>query len=233
MPLLRHYLQDFSSLFFPSFCGGCGTLLHKGETGICLRCCSRLPRTHLHDVRGNRIERLFWGRIEVEMATAFLFMPRRGITHHLIHELKYKGNKQIGDLLGQLFGEDLRRSQQMSDFDLILPVPLHPRKLYERGYNQCDAIGSGLMKSTGIPFSADHLIRGTFSGSQTRKSRIERWQNTDSIFRINDAADLTGLHILLIDDVITTGSTLEACCIALKEAADLQISIAALALPVR
>jgi len=150
----------------------------------------------------------------------------------MIHELKYHGNRQVGVVLGKLFGQDLQRSQRMSTFDRILPIPLHPKKEHQRGYNQCHAICEGLEESLGVPWSRSHLVRDSFSESQTRKSRFERWTNMDSIFAINHSEELEHQHILLIDDVITTGATIEACCHALSSIRGIGISVAALALPV-
>lgn len=223
--------HDFSSLFFPAYCGGCSTPLQRGERAICTTCLMRLPRTRIHDLAENRVEKLFWGRADVITATAFLHMPRKGITHHLIHDLKYRGNQEVGELLGAAFGNELVQSQRMSTFDLIIPVPLHPRKERMRGYNQCDPICRGLSQTLGVPWSRTHLIRRAFTESQTRKSRFDRWKNTESIFHINDADFLTQKHILLVDDVITTGATFEACAKALAAIPGIGISVAALAMP--
>lgn len=230
---LKDLFYDFGSLFFPAYCAGCGTPLQRGEEAICLNCLARLPRTRMHDLRNNRLEQLFAGRVDIEMATAFLHMPRSGLVHHLVHELKYRGNQQVGVVLGKLFGEELLRSSSMNRFDGMVSVPLHERKRILRGYNQCDAIAGGLKEAMDIPYWPDRLVRRRFSESQTRKSRMERWNNMDSIFDVQHPGELDGQHLLLIDDVITTGSTIEACCQALLRVPGLRVSVAALAMPLQ
>jgi len=229
---LTNFLHDFSALFFPAYCGGCTFPLQRGEQTICTTCLMRLPRTRLHDYPENRVEKLFWGRADIIYATAFLHMPRKGITHRLIHELKYAGNQQVGELLGRAFGLELLHSKRMCSFDLILPVPLHPRKERTRGYNQADPICRGLSESLNAPWSRNHLVRNTFTETQTRKNRFDRWKNTDSIFRLEDPDELANRHVLLVDDVITTGATFEACARVLSAIPGIGISVAALAMPV-
>jgi ComF family protein len=223
---------DLTSLFFPAYCAGCTMPLSRGENAICTNCLMRLPRTCLHDYHENRVEKLFWGRADILTATAFLHMPRRGITHRLIHELKYQGNREVGVQLGLLFGQDLLRSRRMSSFDLILPVPLHPKKEHQRGYNQCHAICEGMAAAMDIPWSNAHLVREQWSDSQTRKNRFERWNNLEHKFAVHSETEMAGRHILLVDDVITTGATFEACAQVLAQIPGTGISVAALALPV-
>lgn len=186
----------------------------------------------MHDESGNKLERLFWGRTDIEAATAFLKMPREGTVHRLIHELKYKENKSVGIRLGKLFGTELVSSQRMNHYDYIIPVPLHPKKLYLRGYNQCDCIAEGLSHTLGSEMLTDHLRRIVFTQSQTRKSRYDRWKNVETIFGVRNPEILEGKRVLLIDDVITTGSTIEACSNVLNQIRGLRLSVASLAMPV-
>lgn len=192
-----------------------------------------LPRASLHQLRENKLERLFWGRADVAMATAFLRMSRKGLTHRLVHELKYEGNKEIGQMLGTLFGQELKKIEEWKSVDLIIPVPLHPKKEQLRGYNQSYEIASGVSESMAIPTSKTALTRKHFTETQTKKSRVERWKNVSDIFDINEDEINTSHHILLVDDVITTGATIESCVLALKNNKALRVSVAALAMPVR
>lgn len=192
-----------------------------------------LPRALIHQLRENKLERLFWGRADVSMATAFLRMSRKGLTHRLVHELKYEGNKEIGQLLGTLFGQELKKIDEWKSVDLIIPVPLHPKKEQLRGYNQSYEIASGVSESMDVPTTKTALTRKHYTDSQTKKSRVERWQNVSEIFDINENELNTSNHILLVDDVITTGATIESCVLALTNNKKIRVSVAALAMPVR
>ena len=192
-----------------------------------------LPRASIHQLRENKLERLFWGRADVAMATAFLRMSRKGLTHRLVHELKYEGNKEIGQLLGTLFGQELKKIDEWKSVDLIIPVPLHPKKEQLRGYNQSYEIASGVSESMDVPTTKTALTRKHYTDSQTKKSRVERWQNVSEIFDINENELNTSNHILLVDDVITTGATIESCVLALTNNKKIRVSVAALAMPVR
>lgn len=231
MKNFKRSLNDFVGLFFPAYCSACDCSLLNGEESICLRCQMKLPRTAIHDERGNQVEKIFWGRVDVQLATAFLKMPHGGMAHHLIHELKYRNNQQVGIRLGKLFGHELKRSDSMSDFDVILPVPLHPKRLYFRGYNQCDCIAAGLESTLGVPVDYEILKRIKYNDSQTRMGRYARWKNVETIFNLTDPTLLEGKSVLLVDDVITTGATIEACAQLLNGVSGLKLAVAALAIP--
>ena len=201
------------------------------EKAVCMHCLTHLPRLQMHDERDNTVEKLFWGRIELEAATAFLSMPRNGISHRLIHRLKYHGDQEVGERLGALFAHELLESERMKGIDVIVPVPLHPKKLHVRGYNQCDCIARGMAETLGAEVSLNNLTRTHFSASQTRRGRISRWSNVKDIFWVREPEKFENKRILLIDDVITTGATIEACATALKKIQGLQLSVAALAVP--
>jgi len=226
-------VSDFSNLLYPNYCAGCGHLLYKNEQAICLSCQHKLPKANFHDEPDNPVEKIFWGRVRIVSATAFLRMPRKGSVHRIIHELKYKQNPEAGVVLGKLFGLELKNSQRMGHFDAVIPVPLHPEKRYLRGYNQCERIAQVIAQSLGIPCHSEALLRTEHSESQTRKHRYNRWENVNELFVINPEVHLQDQHILLIDDVITTGATLEACAAALLRLPGLTVSIGAIALPVR
>jgi len=226
-------VSDFSNLLYPNYCTGCGHLLYKSEMAICLSCRHQLPKANFHDQPHNPVEKIFWGRVPIASATAFLRMPRKGKVHRIIHELKYRQNPDAGVALGKLLGQELTNSQRMSHFDGVVPVPLHPEKLYLRGYNQCERIAFGISQSMHIPCFSQALLRTEHSESQTRKHRYNRWQNVSDLFIVNSEIELCHKHLLLIDDVITTGATLESCAKALLEQKGTSVSIAAIAFPIR
>jgi ComF family protein len=226
------YVQEFVSLIFPAYCASCSQTLFAYEIGLCMRCQGNLPRTHLHDQEDNKIERLFWGHSPIYTASAFLKMSRKSRVHNMIHQLKYNGNQIIGERLGYLFGLDLQQSQRMNHFDFIIPVPLHPKKKNIRGYNQCDCIAEGIAEAMKTKTLKENLVRNIYNESQTRKSRYARWENVDEIFILKNPDLLKKKHILLVDDVITTGSTLQACAATLSKVEGIKVSIGALAVAV-
>jgi ComF family protein len=201
------------------------------EKAVCMHCLTHLPRLQMHDECDNAVEKLFWGRIELEAATAFLSMPRNGISHRLIHRLKYHGDQEVGERLGALFAHELLESERMKGIDVIVPVPLHPKKLHVRGYNQCDCIARGMAETLGAEISLNNLTRTHFSATQTRRGRISRWSNVKDIFWVREPEKFENKRILLVDDVITTGATIEACATALLKINGVQLSVGALAIP--
>jgi ComF family protein len=225
------YATDLGALFFPKYCSSCNRNLMHYEKAVCMHCLTHLPRLQLHDERDNAVEKLFWGRIDVEAATAFLSMPRNGISHRLIHRLKYHGDQEVGERLGALFAHELLESERMKGIDVIVPVPLHPKKLHVRGYNQCDCIARGMAETLGADISLNNLTRTHFSATQTRRGRISRWSNVKDIFWVREPEKFENKRILLVDDVITTGATIEACATALLKINGVQLSVGALAIP--
>jgi len=225
------YATDLGALFFPKYCSSCNRNLMHYEKAVCMHCLTHLPRLQLHDERDNAVEKLFWGRIDVEAATAFLSMPRNGISHRLIHRLKYHGDQEVGERLGALFAHELLESERMKGIDVIVPVPLHPKKLHVRGYNQCDCIARGMAETLGAEISLNNLTRTHFSATQTRRGRISRWSNVKDIFWVREPEKFENKRILLVDDVITTGATIEACATALLKINGVQLSVGALAIP--
>jgi len=226
-----NYVTDVKTLFFPKYCSSCNRNLMHFESAICMHCLSHLPRLHVHDEKDNAVEKIFWGRVELNAATAFLQMPRNGIAHRLVHRLKYHNDQEVGERLGVLFGHELMSSERMKNIDVIVPVPLHPKKLHLRGYNQCDCIAKGIGETLGVEVSQNNLTRTHFSASQTRKGRISRWSNVKDIFWVREPERLEGKHIFIVDDVITTGSTIEACASALNKIKGVKLSVGALAIP--
>lgn len=201
----------------------------KNETCICTSCRYHLPRSGYHHDPANPVMKLFWGRADIKAAAAFLLFSKGSAVQQLVHRLKYEGQKDVGVELGRMYGTDLKGSALFSGLDVIVPVPLHPAKLRKRGYNQCDLFAKGLSESLGIPADTGNVHRAVASETQTRKSRFERWKNVETIFQVYDPSTLQGRHILLVDDVVTTGATLESCAQQLLAIPGTRVSIAAIA----
>jgi ComF family protein len=232
MSYLYDLWDDLLSILFPRLCYACGNQLMRNEFLICTECHVLIPRTNYHLEDDNPVARLFWGRCRIEKAAAFSFYNKDSRIRKLIHKLKYKGITEIGFELGKIYGESLIGSDFLTDIDLIIPVPLHQSKKRARGFNQSEIISDGISSATGIAIDRDSLQRITGTETQTRRSRFERWINVEGIFCVKDTSLLEGKHILLIDDVITTGSTLESCANELLKAEGVKVSVAALAVAV-
>ncbi len=220
--------DDFLQFFFPELCIACGQILNKQEKVLCIHCLVHIPRTGFHKDDENPVAQLFWGRVKIEHAGAFFYFNKGSAYQSLIHKLKYKGRADIGIEMGKVYGAELRNSLFASS-DVIVPVPLHPRKLKTRGYNQSEMIAKGLSVPLGLPVSTQSLLRLESTETQTRKSRFDRFMNVDGKFSLGKQEELEGKHIILVDDVVTTGSTLEACANAIHEIPGVKISILTLA----
>jgi ComF family protein len=220
--------NDFLQFFFPDLCVACGQILNKTEKVLCTHCFLHLPRTGFHKDDENPVSELFWGRVKIEHTASFFYFNKGSAYQPLIHKLKYSGRSDIGIELGKAFGAELRKSV-FTQADIIIPVPLHPKKLKKRGYNQSEMIAKGLSLSLNIPVNTKSLFRGESTETQTRKSRFDRFRNVEGKFLTRDAEVLEGKHIILTDDVVTTGSTLEACAIAILEIKNTRVSIVTLA----
>ena len=225
IPIL-YYLTE---LIFPRLCVTCGDKLIEQEQWICLHCLHHVPRTNFHLHPENRVAQLFYGRVRIEFGTSFFYFSKGSKYQSLLHNLKYKGMKELGAEIGKHFGIDLLQSDDFTSVDLICPVPLHPQKEKKRGYNQSWWIAYGIAEQMKKPLSDDNLKRVTATETQTKKTRFERWQNVEGIFELSDPEAFSGKHILLVDDVVTTGSTLEACAQAILSKTDARVSIATLA----
>lgn len=224
---------DFISLVFPRTCEACGNTLHKHEQYICNYCLVHLPRTDFHLHLENPVARLFWGRVRLRYATAMLYFHKGNRVQQLIHKLKYKGRQEIGVHLGRMYGQQLRQSPAFSTAEVVIPVPLHPAKQRKRGYNQSEAFARGLAQAMDIRLDTRSLIRKTATTTQTRKSRFLRWENVKEVFEVHPSESLSGKHILLVDDVITTGATLEACAQELLQCEQATVSIATIACAIK
>ncbi len=228
-PVLNHIINSTLHVFYPHLCTGCGSDLLNEDHPLCLRCLHTLPHTGFAPFRDNPIEKLFWGRIPVEAAHSECYFAKEFLLQHLIHQLKYKGNQEIGLYLGKLTGRSLLNSNRFQSPDAIIPLPLYPDKERKRGYNQAAVIAKGISSVLQVPVWNQVVIRSHATETQTRKQRTERWENVTRSFRVTDYDKLAGKHLLLVDDVITTGATLEACGEAILEIPGTQLSIAALA----
>ena len=228
MNYLYDFWDDFISLLFPRLCYACGNHLLRNENLICTGCYVSIPRTNYHLQTENPVAQLFWGRCLIEKAAAFSFYARGSRIRNLIHKLKYSGIKEIGYELGRIYAVPLKASGFTAGIDMIIPVPLHPSKKRIRGFNQSECISTGISDVTGLPVDTNSLIRIVLSATQTNRSRYERWTNVEGIFRIADASAIRGKHILLVDDVITTGSTIESCVNELLKVEDVKVSVIAI-----
>lgn len=227
---MKTFLTDLWELFFPRCCILCGSRLCHGENILCTRCLAELPRTGLHLRADNSVERNFWGKFAVERAASFLYYTKGGDVRRLLYELKYYGNKEAGEVMGRIMAAELLSSCFFEGVDWIIPVPLHPRKERRRGYNQSDCLARGISAVTGIPVSAEMLVRSRYTETQTRKGQYERWENVQNIFLCPSPRLLQNKHVLLVDDVLTTGATIVSCADALRRVPGLRISVLTLAL---
>ena len=222
-------LTNLLELFFPTLCVACGNRLVTQEKFLCIGCWHDLPVTNFHFDTENKVARLFWGRVQLENATAFFAYNKGSNYQHLIHFIKYKGLKELGFETGRKFGAALSASPEYNLANIIVPVPLHPKKQKIRGYNQSEWIAKGISDTLKKPVSLNNLRRNLHTSTQTRKNRYERWENVENIFEVNRPEEFAGKHILLIDDVVTTGSTLESCALQLLQIENVRVSIATLA----
>lgn len=223
------WFADFAALFLPRRCAGCDTGLMRFEESLCLGCFQDLPRARFHDDPGNRVEQLFWGKVQLESASSFLLFTPTGMVQRMLHRLKYGQDREVGLLLGRLMADELKASGRFASVDTLLPVPLHPRKERKRGYNQCQVLVDGMRQAWPLQQAGRELMRVVRTPSQTRKGRLDRWRNVSEAFLIQDPEGLQGRHVLLVDDVVTTGATLEGCVKALSAVPDIRISVCTVA----
>lgn len=222
-------LSDFAALFFPRPCLACGECLLKGEETICTRCLLELPETDHHLNSNNALLNRLAYRIPLRYGMACYRFTKNGRVQRLLHELKYKNHPEIGIQLGRVYGDKLCASGMYRDFDVILPVPLHPSRIRKRGYNQAAKFGEGLAGRLSVPCTDDAMARLHKTATQTKRSRAGRWENIANVFTVRIPELVKDRSILLVDDVITTGSTLEACANALLLAKPRELSVACIA----
>lgn len=217
-------------MFFPKVCCGCHRLLLQNETVFCTLCRHELPLTQYHVDPKNEAVKKFYGKIDIQFAAALLYFNKKGIVQELIHNLKYKGHQEIGTVLGSWYAEDLKGLQLKIPFDAVIPVPLHKRKFKERGYNQVTAFGKEIASGFEIPFIENVLIRKLYTKTQSKKNLLGRSENIENIFDVEFSESEHNKHFLIVDDVLTTGATLEACSRALLKIPGAKISIICIAM---
>ena len=228
MQAFRTYLADFVSLIFPQLCPACRASLMANEDILCTDCLYNLPFTNFHQKPDNIVARQFWGKLNIEGAYALYYFNKGGKVQNMVHEFKYNGMQHIGNLLGNMAGKQLIQNPVFTTVDYIIPVPLHQKRLKTRGYNQSACFAEGLATSLSGIVELNNLIRTVATKTQTHKSRFARFQNMQEVFAVARPKVLENKHVLLVDDVITTGATLEACGAALLKAENLQLSLATL-----
>jgi len=227
---IKNIAADILHVIFPQQCVACKRSLYRGERVICTECLMKIPRTNFHKVKNNLVEKSFWGRVPIVRATSYFYFIKGSDFQRLLHNLKYHGRYDIGVFMGECMGHELATQRDFTHFDAIIPVPLHPGKQRERGYNQSEMIARGLSKSLNAPVDVKTLHRKVYTETQTKKSRIERWKNVSNVFEADPSRPLNGRHILLVDDVLTTGATIEGCANALRQRNPaVRISVATLA----
>jgi len=218
------------NLFFPKVCHCCDNHLTDNELYICTVCRHKLPLNNFHNTSDNALTSIFYGRSKIENATSLLRFEKKGMTQKLIHKLKYKGQEEIGVFLGKWLGELLANNPNFDDIDLVIPVPLHKKKLKKRGYNQVEKFGQEIARALKIDYENQILLKETNTASQVFKQRLARWNNSNELFKITRKEKIAEKHILIVDDIVTTGATLESCIQELNNAKNIKISIATMAL---
>lgn len=223
------FLKDIFYVFYPNLCINCETTLLQNEKFLCTFCKNDLPIIEDNAHINVTLMSTFYGRVPVEKVFSFLYYQKDGITQKLIHQLKYKNQPEIGVFIGEWFGSNLVDKNVFEDIDYIVPVPLHPKKQRKRGYNQVTLFGETLSKILDIEYKANVLIRSSTTKTQTLKQRFERFSDSNTKFKLANTIIFENKHVLLIDDVITTGATIEACANELLKTKNITISVATMA----
>ena len=221
-------LENILQVLFPSACACCGEILVRGEKQICLNCATNLATTHYSSTDDNPAERLLIGGVRIEHATALYFFKRGNTVQHLVHAMKFHGNSELCLLMGRQMGLDLIHSARFDDVDILVPVPLHWFRRFQRGYNQSALLCKGIAQVMPRPVNTTAFVRHRYTKKQSRQKHDAREENTLGAFRVRRPKELEGKHILLVDDVLTTGATLRSCCDALGRVKGIRISIATL-----
>jgi ComF family protein len=229
MSYINTCFKNIVHLLYPDICAGCGSDLVSGRNLICDDCVNGIPVTGFHLYRDNPVEKIFRGRLPVVTASAYSYFSKDSAVQNILHNLKYGGNKEVGVKMGRMMGRALKSCEWNNDLSAVIPLPLHFAKEKKRGYNQAEMICNGISCEMNIPVLTDVIKRRKNTATQTRKSRVERWNNIESKFEVKGEAGIINKHVLLIDDVITTGATLEACGSELLKTEGLRLSVAAFA----
>jgi len=224
---IKEIKDSFLHLFFPHVCAGCGSDLLNEESTLCIRCMADLPETNFQSHAGNPVEKIFWGRLQLTAATAAYYFTKESLMQQLVHEFKYRGNKELGLQMGRLLGKYLVQSGRFNA-DALVALPLFPVKERKRGYNQAAVLCDGIAEVMKIPVLKNVIVRPQHTETQTKKGRVERWRNMTGKFVLQDKRATRDKHLLLVDDVITTGATLEACAAELLKGENTMVGVAAL-----
>ncbi|MEO8414859.1 MAG: phosphoribosyltransferase family protein [Ginsengibacter sp.] len=228
--MLSAILSPLVHFFYPHNCLGCGSDLLEKENLLCLECINDLPHTNFALHANNPLEKIFWGRIAITMGMSEFYFSKDSIIQNCIHEFKYRGNKKLGLYLGKMMGRSMQNSNRFGNINYLIPLPLFTAKEFKRGFNQASIICEGINEITNIPMITKNVIRIVPTETQTKKGRVQRWENVEKSFSVLEPASLKGKHILLVDDVITTGATLEACGAEILKIEGVRLSIATLAI---
>lgn len=230
MYAIKHVISDAFRLFFPHYCLGCGSDLLADTNLLCMHCISVLPHTGYETKENNPVENIFRGRVNLRAASSQFYFSKGRLVQALIHQLKYKGNITVGEWMGSMMGKALLESGRFSNIDYLVPLPLYADKEFKRGFNQAEVICRGMTQVMQIPLLNKQVIRQRPTETQTKKHRAERWSNVEGSFAVKNPPVLHGKNILLVDDVITTGATLEACTQCLLQVPGIQVSVATVAI---
>ncbi|MHA7056685.1 ComF family protein [Aquimarina sp. M1] len=225
-------LSDLAYLFYPIYCAACDNPLYKNERILCTSCRHKLPLGNFHKVNAKKIEKVFYGRAKIENITSLLVFEKGGLVQNLIHNLKYRGREEIGKELGKWLGNEICQLTEYQCIDVIIPVPLHPRRLRERGYNQVEKFGKEIAERLQAKYVDFVLKKNSYNKKQSKNSSLTRWINTSETFGVHNESLLINKHVLIVDDIVTTGATLEACIEVLKSIPGIKISIATMAITV-
>jgi ComF family protein len=223
-------VKNLLNLLFPKVCYACQSFLNDNEQHICTQCRHELPLTNFNTLENNAVEKLLYGRVPIEHATALLWFKKKGIVQQLLHNLKYKGHEDVGLFLGEWLGEELSELKEFQDIDVVVPVPLHKSRQRKRGYNQVHKFAQAIADKLHIECNTSVLQKTKATQTQVFKDRLKRWNDDNTVFSVTNIQDFKGKHILLVDDVITTGATIEACSNALLKIEGIKISVATMAI---
>lgn len=226
---LSKIINAINSILLPRVCFGCNAHLLDAEHVLCIDCRHDLPITGHNFLKENEVDRIFYGRSRIKKAASFLYFSPVGTVKNLLHHLKYRNQEFVGEFLGNWFGKTLKKQGDLSGIDYVIPVPLHPKKRRKRGYNQVDAFGERMATHLKAHFLEDALIKTANTRTLTKKDRLFRWKSSQNLYQLNPNYQLAGKKVLLLDDVITTGATIEACTKALNDVKNLEIYVATMA----
>lgn len=229
MSVKSNILSPLVHLFYPHVCTGCGSDLVEEDNLLCLKCVNDLPHTNFAMHTGNPVEKIFWGRLAITSAMSEFYFTKGTLIQTLIHEFKYNGNLDVGIYLGAMMGSSLLSNNRFTKIDALVPLPLFAEKEFKRGYNQAAILCNGMSEVMNVPVIKNNVVRKRFTETQTKKHRTERWVNVESSFQVSNPPELKNKHILLVDDVVTTGATLEACGAEILKTEGTILSIATLA----